>query len=67
MTNWLTLEDEAQYLKMGKSTLYDLDRKGKVPAHKLSRAWRFDVDELDRWIKSKKSALTATEKNERLQ
>jgi len=31
MTNWLTLEETAQYLKMGKSTIYDFARKGKVP------------------------------------
>ena len=51
MTNWLTLEEAAQYLKIGKSTLYDLARKGKIPAHKMGRAWRFDVEELDAWIK----------------
>lgn len=51
MTTWLTLEEAAQYLKMGKSTLYDLARKGKVPAHKMGRAWRFDAEELDMWLK----------------
>ena len=57
MTNWLTLEEAAQYLKMGKSTLYDLARKGKVPAHKMGRAWRFDAEELDEWLKAGKLAL----------
>jgi len=52
MTNWLTLEEAAKYLKMGKSTLYDLARKGNIPAHKMGREWRFDADELDRWIKT---------------
>ncbi len=52
MTNWLTLEEAARYLKMGKSTLYDLARKGNIPAHKMGREWRFDADELDRWIKT---------------
>lgn len=54
MTNWLTLEETAQYLKMGKSTLYGFARKGKIPAHKVGRAWRFDPDELDDWLKSDK-------------
>jgi len=54
MTNWLTLEEVAQYLKMGKSTLYDLSRKGNIPAHKMGREWRFDAEELDRWVKSGK-------------
>ena len=35
MANWLTLEEAAQYFKVGKSTLYDLAREGKLPAHKM--------------------------------
>ena len=57
MTNWLTLEEAAQYLKIGKSTLYNLARKGKVPAHKMGRVWRFDAEELDEWLKAGKLAL----------
>ena len=57
MTNWLTLEEAAQYLKMGKSTLYDLARKRNVPAHKMGREWRFDAEELDEWLKAGKLAL----------
>ncbi|MBF0420139.1 MAG: helix-turn-helix domain-containing protein [Magnetococcales bacterium] len=52
MINWLTLEEAAQHLKIGKSTLYDLARKGGIPAHKIGREWRFDADELDAWLKS---------------
>lgn len=50
----MALEEAAQYLKMGKSTLYDLARKGKVPAHKMGRVWRFDEEELDQWLRSDK-------------
>ena len=57
MTNWLTLEEAAKYLKMGKSTLYDLARKENVPAHKVGRQWRFDAKELDTWLKSGKLAF----------
>lgn len=59
MTNWLTLEEAAKYLKMGKSTLYDLARKGSVPAHKMGREWRFDAAELDDWLKAGKLAWTS--------
>lgn len=54
MTNWLTLEEAAKYLKMGKSTLYNLARKGNIPAHKMGREWRFDAAELDEWLKAGK-------------
>jgi excisionase family DNA binding protein len=57
MTNWLTLEEAAKYLKMGKSTLYDLARKGNIPAHKMGREWRFDSEEVDEWLKASKLAL----------
>jgi excisionase family DNA binding protein len=52
MMNWLTLEQAVQCLKMGKSTLYDLARKRKVPARKMGRAWRFDAEKLDEWIRT---------------
>ncbi len=57
MTNWLTLEEAAKYLKIRKSTLYDLARKGSIPAHKMGREWRFDAEELDEWLKAGKLAL----------
>ena len=52
MATWLTLEEAAKHLKLGKSTLYQLARDGGIPAHKYGRAWRFDVEELDMWLKS---------------
>jgi len=51
MTMWLTLEEAARYLKMGKSTIYKLARQGAIPAHRVGRVWRFDAAELDTWLK----------------
>jgi excisionase family DNA binding protein len=31
----MTLEETAKYLKIGKSTLYKMVRKGKIPAAKI--------------------------------
>ena len=55
-TKWLTVEDAAQYLKLGRSTVYRLAQEGKLPAHKFGRQWRFDAAELDEWMKSGKFA-----------
>jgi len=52
MTTWLTLEEAAKHLKIGKSTIYRLAREGDLPAHRMGRVWRFDAEELDRWVKS---------------
>ena len=32
----MTLEETAQYLKLGKSTLYKMTREGKIPAVKIA-------------------------------
>lgn len=55
-TKWLTLIEAAEYLKMGKSTMYKLAQEGKLPTHKVGRQWRFDARELDKWLKSGKLA-----------
>ena len=55
-TKWLTVIEAAQYLKMGRSTVYKLAQEGKLPTHKVGRQWRFDAKELDRWLKSWKLA-----------
>jgi len=52
MTTWLTLDEAAKHLKMGKSTIYRLARNGNLPAHKAGRVWRFDMDEIDQWLKN---------------
>jgi len=53
MATWLTLEEAAKHLKIGKSSLYQLAREGGIPAHKYGRVWRFDQEELDAWMKQK--------------
>ena len=52
MATWLTIQEAAKHLKIGRSTLYQMARDGKVPAQKLGRAWRFDVEDLDMWMKN---------------
>jgi len=52
MMNRLTLGELAKHLKLGEPTLYQLAREGGIPAHKFGRVWRFDVEELDKWMKS---------------
>lgn len=52
MTIWLSLEDLEDYIKIPKSTLYRLLQQGRLPGHKVGRAWRFDQNEIDEWIKA---------------
>jgi len=57
MATWLTLEEAAKHLTMGRSTLYKLANEGRIPAHKAGREWRFDAQELDEWRNAAKFAL----------
>jgi excisionase family DNA binding protein len=51
MAVWLNFKELTAYLKMPRSTLYRLVQKKQLPGHKVGKVWRFDRDEIDRWIK----------------
>jgi DNA repair protein RadD len=48
---WLTLEETAEHLGMGKTVLYALARDGRIPATKLGKKWTFDRALLDKWVR----------------
>src|SRR6478609_1388157 len=50
--NWLSLEETAEYLGMGKTNLYELVREGRIPGKKLGKKWIFEKSGLDAWIKA---------------
>jgi len=52
MATWLDFKELTAYLKMPRSTLYRLVQTRELPGHKIGRSWRFDQDEIDRWIKA---------------
>jgi excisionase family DNA binding protein len=52
MAIWLDFKELTAYLKMPRSTLYRLVQGKQLPGHKVGRSWRFDREEIDRWIKS---------------
>ena len=66
MTAWLDLHDLTKYLKMPKSSLYKLVQQEKLPGYKVGRGWRFDREEVDKWIKKnrngKKTAVRGSAK-----
>ncbi len=64
MTTWLTLEEAARHLKIGKSTIYRLAREGDLPAHRIGRVWRFDAEELDDWLRQGRMVKVSTSENE---
>ncbi|HSH60433.1 MAG TPA: DEAD/DEAH box helicase family protein [Acidimicrobiales bacterium] len=47
---WLGTEAAAEYLGMGKTRLYELTRKGRLPAKRVGKKWMYDRDELAAWM-----------------
>ena len=48
----LTVEEAAALLKIPRSSVYTLAQKGKIPAQKVGRHWRFRREAIDRWLEA---------------
>jgi excisionase family DNA binding protein len=46
----LTAREVADFLHLPLSTVYDLARRGLLPAHRIGRAWRFVRQEIEEWL-----------------
>jgi excisionase family DNA binding protein len=56
---WLTIDELADYLKMGRTKLYRMAQKADIPASKVGNQWRFDREEIDEWMKSQRPAAAS--------
>lgn len=46
----MTVAQMAEYLQVDEYTIYAWARKGKMPAFKVGRFWRFRKEEIDKWL-----------------
>ena len=53
---WLSVEEIAAHLGVKPDTIYKWVRKRRIPAHKVGRLWKFDIAEVDQWVKSGSAA-----------
>ena len=49
---WMSLDETAAYLTMGKTALYSLAREGRIPARKIGKKWVFEKAGLDAWVRT---------------
>ena len=49
----MTLQEVADYLRVGRSTIQRLLKGNEIPAFKIGRCWRFKVEEIDKWYSSR--------------
>jgi len=48
-TKVLTVNELAEYLRVHRSTIYRLLKKGQLPGFKIGSDWRFNVEVIDAW------------------
>lgn len=53
MSNLLDVDDLAKYLKLKKQTIYNWLNQKKISGMKIGGVWRFDKQEIDKWLKAK--------------
>ena len=49
---WIGTDEAAEYLGLGMTKLYELTRKGRIPAKRVGKKWVYDREELADWIRS---------------
>jgi excisionase family DNA binding protein len=57
-SRWLTTEEAAAYLGMGKTKLYSLSQTARIPVSKVGKKWLYDQQSLDDWLRSNKTFQT---------
>lgn len=49
---WVTAEDVAQHLGVAKDTVYRWRERKGLPAHRVGRLWKFQLSEVDEWVRA---------------
>lgn len=61
MARLIDIDELAEYLKLKKQTIYNWLNQGKISGMKVGGVWRFDRDDIDTWLRSKKRSSTSGE------
>ncbi|WP_447980276.1 helix-turn-helix domain-containing protein [Candidatus Nitrospira bockiana] len=48
-----TVTEVAQFLRVPRSTVYKLAKRGLLPGQKVGKHWRFVRDDIEKWIRSR--------------
>ena len=49
---WLSVEEIAVHMGVSKETVYRWLERGKIPAHRIGKLWKFKASEVDEWVRS---------------
>ena len=53
---WLSVDEIAAHLGVNPDTVYKWIERKKLPAHKAGRLWKFQVSEVNEWVRAGKVA-----------
>lgn len=53
---WLSVQDIAEHLGVKKDTIYKWVRTTDIPYHKVGRLLKFQVRDVDKWVRAGKAA-----------
>lgn len=56
-TDIMTIREVAEHLKIAEKTAYRLAAEGELPGFKVGGSWRFQRNEIDKWIKDKQGKV----------
>jgi excisionase family DNA binding protein len=59
MAKLMTVGEVADYLRVTEKTIYRLLERGRIPATKVGRQWRFDVRLIDKWLQKNAAQVKA--------
>ena len=51
---WLTTDQAAEYIGLGKTRLYALSQTGRIPVSKVGKKWMYEATLLDEWLRTNK-------------
>ena len=61
----LVVDEVARFLRTHPTTIYRLIKSKKIPAFRVGSEWRFDREEVDRWIKTQQNTASSTIQKEK--
>ena len=54
--NWISIKEIASHLGVSRDTVLNWIAKKDMPAHKVGKLWKFQISEVDNWIRSGQAA-----------
>jgi len=58
---WVSIDEISVHLGVKKDTIYKWVARKKMPAHKVGRLLKFQIKEVDQWVRTGKAAPNVDE------